>query len=468
VIERDTIISCRNSQGAEIQATPVRLNRFAAVFEVYNPYSILQLSEVLLDFRISIGERLVYSGRAVVSNLVNAGIMLVCEAALEESWLDVDLFSPLTEPDQLRNELSGFMREAAKIHAVSPEFKIVVADMHSMFTDLRRWLEQVELGLRSLPTNDLLRREQEIIAEIGPPVGPAFNELFVRFEAIAGAVDISAHAMHRTYMRRLLHPLVLCAPFAYRTFQKPLGYAGDYLMVNMILSRALEGGSLFAKAVHAWFLTQAPAEAHRNRIAYLRRQIVAETTRAVAAGRRLRIFNLGCGPAGEVQQCLAEEPVCDAADFTLVDFNDETLEFSQEKLTALKQHHQRATGLTFQRKSVHQILKESARIDPSAPQYDLVYCAGLFDYLSDRICQRLVNIFYDMLAPGGLLIVTNVDSCNPARNGMEFLLEWHLIHRDREQLKRLHPLAAPPGAVTTQADVTGVNIYLEVRKPGIA
>jgi extracellular factor (EF) 3-hydroxypalmitic acid methyl ester biosynthesis protein len=51
---------------------------------------------------------------------------------------------------------------------------------------------------------------------------------------------------------------------------------------------------------------------------------------------------------------------------------------------------------------------------------------------------------------------------------MEFLLEWHLIHRDREQLKRLHPLAAPPGAVTTQADVTGVNIYLEVRKPGIA
>jgi extracellular factor (EF) 3-hydroxypalmitic acid methyl ester biosynthesis protein len=73
-----------------------------------------------------------------------------------------------------------------------------------------------------------------------------------------------------------------------------------------------------------------------------------------------------------------------------------------------------------------------------------------------------------MLAPGGLLIVTNVDSCNPARNGMEFLLEWHLIHRDREQLKRLHPLAAPPGAVTTQADVTGVNIYLEVRKPGIA
>lgn len=468
MIERDTFISCRNSQGAEIQATPVRLNRFAAVFEVYNPYSILQLSEVLLDFRIRIGDRLLYSGRAVVSNLVNAGIMLLCEAALEESWLDVDLFSPQHPPNKLRDDLAGFMREAAKIHEVSPAFKIVVADMHSMFTDLRRWLEQVELGLRSLPNAELVKREQEIISEIGPPVGPAFDELFVRFEGIAGAVDIAFHAMHRTYLRRLLHPLVLCAPFAYRTFQKPLGYAGDYLMVNMILSRALEGGSLFAKAVHAWFLTQAPAEAHRNRITYLHRNLVAETARLAAQGRRCQVFNLGCGPAGEVQQFLTEDPASDEADLTLVDFNDETLEFAREKLTALQQLHRRRTGLNFQRKSVHQILKESARVDPTAPRYDLVYCAGLFDYLSDRICQRLVNIFYDYLAPGGLLIVTNVDASNPARNGMEFLLEWHLIHRDREQLKRLHPLAAPTGAITTQADVTGVNIYLEVRKPGNA
>lgn len=464
--DRDTAISCRNSQGAEIQATPVRLNRFAVVFEVYNPYSILQLSEVLLDFKISIGSRLVYSGRAVVTNIVNAGIMLVCEAALEEAWLDVDLFAPLNQANRLRTELEGFMKEAVKIHQVSRDFKVVVADMHSMFTDLRHWLEQVELGIRSLPSVDLQQREREIIHEIGPPVAPAFDELFRRFESIAGAVDQAAQAMHRTYMRRLLHPLVLCAPFAYRTFQKPLGYAGDYLMVNMILSGALEGSSLFAKAVHAWFLTQPPAEAHRNRIRYLHEILVAETTRAMAAGQRLRVFNLGCGPAGEIQRFLAGGPVADQADFTLADFNDETIEFARQQLTALKHDHHRSTGIEFVKKSVNQILKESARTDGSEAKYDLVYCAGLFDYLSDRICQRLVNIFYEMLTPGGLLVVTNVDASNPARNGMEFLLEWHLIHRDQAQLKRLHPLAAPPGAVTTKADVTGVNIYLEVRKPG--
>jgi extracellular factor (EF) 3-hydroxypalmitic acid methyl ester biosynthesis protein len=97
--------------------------------------------------------------------------------------------------------------------------------------------------------------------------------------------------------------------------------------------------------------------------------------------------------------------------------------------------------------------------------YHLIYCAGVFDYLSDRICKRLMNIFYDMLEPGGLLVTTNVDASNPARNGMEYLLEWHLIHRNAAQLNSLVPDRAPPGSAQITSEETGVNIYLEVRKP---
>ena len=65
------------------------MTRYLVVFEVYNPYSILQLSEVLSEFKIVMNDRIMYSGRAVISNVVNTGIMLVCEATLDESWLDV-------------------------------------------------------------------------------------------------------------------------------------------------------------------------------------------------------------------------------------------------------------------------------------------------------------------------------------------------------------------------------------------
>ena len=76
--ERDSFVAFRNSQGNEARGTLLRLTRFLAVFEVYNPYSILQLSEVLSDVRIFMANRLVYSGRAVVSTLVNTGIMVIC------------------------------------------------------------------------------------------------------------------------------------------------------------------------------------------------------------------------------------------------------------------------------------------------------------------------------------------------------------------------------------------------------
>ena len=463
--ERETLIACHNSQGAEVRATPVRITRYTVTFEVYNPFSIVQLSEVLSDFRITINDRLAYHGRAVVSNLVNTGVVLVCEATLDESWLDVDMFSPVGQRERLLGEFAEFVSDWQKIHSVTADFKVVVADMHALLADLRRWLEQVELGIRSAPGGNRQVLEREVLQDLSGPMLPTINGLFERFEEIAGKLSPELHAMHGTYIKRQLHPFVLCAPFAYRTFQKPLGYAGDYEMVNMILNDPFEGGSLFAKTVNLYFLNSGPAVAHRNRIKYLIGVLTQEARRVVREGRPIRILNLGCGPAGEIQQMLAQDDVTDRMHFTLMDFNDETLEFVRRRLTDLQSRYQRRTQFQFVKKSVHQLLKEGARLAPDQPRYDLVYCAGLFDYLSDRICQRLMGIFYELLAPGGLLVATNVDPSNPSRHGMELLLDWHLTYRNQAQLKWLHPPGVPEENIVTKSDETGVNIYIEVRRP---
>src|SRR6185436_12964336 len=128
------------------------------------------------------------------------------------------------------------------------------------------------------------------------------------------------------FAKRLLHPLVLCSPFVYRTYHKPLGYAGDYEMVNMILRDPYEGASLFAKIVNVCFLKNPPAEAHRNRIKYLTTKLGEETRRVCAGGRREKILNLGCGPAKEIQNFMLLDDLSDRTAFTLLDFNDETIE----------------------------------------------------------------------------------------------------------------------------------------------
>jgi extracellular factor (EF) 3-hydroxypalmitic acid methyl ester biosynthesis protein len=464
----DSIIVCRNSQGFEVWATPLRMDRHAVVFEVYNPYSIIQLSEVLSEFKITMNDQVVYSGRGVVSNLLNTGIMLVCEATLDEGWLDVDILALVKDPQKLQADFAQFLKEWDKVHKVIPDFKIVVADIQTLLVDLRRWFEQVELGIRSQPLEDQPRIEREVITQLRRTIVPAVDELFERFERVASNVDEEVQPAHRSYIRRQIHPLVLCSPFAYRTYQKPLGYAGDYEMVNMILRDPFEGSSTFAKMVNLWFLSQVPAQAHRNRVEYLTQQLVKETRRVVHQGRAVRIFNLGCGPAREIQNFLTQQDLCDRVHLTLLDFNDETLTYTGELLKNLKTTHRRSTEIQTVKKSVHQILKDTVKPgNDSTVNYDLIYCAGLFDYLSDRICKRLMDTFYAMLAPGGLLVATNVDPSNPIRNMMEYVLEWHLIYRDDKQMQWLCPDEADPGQVQIQSDPTGANSFLEVRKAAL-
>jgi extracellular factor (EF) 3-hydroxypalmitic acid methyl ester biosynthesis protein len=259
----------------------------------------------------------------------------------------------------------------------------------------------------------------------------------------------------------------MCAPFVHRTYSKPLGYAGDYEMVNMILRDPLEGASLFAKIVNSFFVAAAPAEAHRNRIKYLTNMLEVETKSRWKSGRLTRIFNLGCGPAKEVQNFLVYHDVCDRADMVLLDFNDETLERTSRHLADLKMKHRRSMPISTVKRSVHQILKEGPKIGYKGEEklYDVVYCAGLFDYLSDRVCAKLLEIFYDMLAPGGLLVATNVESSNPVRRMMEYVMEWHLIYRDAEGFARLAPKKVGQDYIRVEKDVTGVNLFLEIRKP---
>lgn len=464
----ESLIVCENSQGVGIRATLLRMTRYVASFEVYNPYSILQLSEVLTAFKIVIDGKTIYSGRGIINSIVNTGLLLVCEASLdEESWLDVDILSPSIQVDRLTGEFERLINDWVKVEQVSPEMKILVSDMQSLLRDIRRWLEQLELTLRTMSPDERGRMEITYIEKLNGLVFPVVEKLFEKFESIAVSIQEEVRAVHRAYARRQLHPLVLCAPFMHRTFQKPLGYAGDYEMVNMILRDPIEGASLFAKLLNTHFVGVAPAEGHRNRIKYLTNILRDETRRRAKKGLATRIFNLGCGPAKEVQNFLTFDDLCERASFHLLDFNDETLAYTNRVLGDLKMKHQRQTPIVTIKRSVHQILKEGPRGPETGKDtvYNVVYCAGLFDYLSDRICRRLMDIFYEILAPGGLLIATNVEASNPARQMMEYLMDWHLIYRNSDQLLACAPQLAPRENCRVLSDDTKVNIFLEVRKP---
>ncbi len=466
--KEDSLVTFHASHTVEARATLTSVTNYTATFEIYSSLPSLRTSEVLEDFKVFVQGFLVYSGRAVVTNLLNVGTVTYGEVKLEPEGFRTQSIVPGEANGHEASQFSDFLRHWQKVYKVRPEFKVVVADMQTFLTDLRIWLDRVELEIRSLPAGDRMEAEKEAAHRVGEEMVPAFDSMHERLERMCDAIEDEIRPVHQSFSKRQLHPLMLCSPFAYRTYHKPLGYAGDYEMVNMITRDPYEGASLFAKVVNLWFLRQWPARAHRNRIQYLRQMLRQESVRGAIRGRPIRVLNLGCGPAREIQEFLEEEPVSDHAQFTLLDFNDETVAYTERILRDLKGRHGRRTQIQVLKRSVQHMLKEAGRpvVPGSDREYDVVYCAGLFDYLPNRACKQLMSVFYDMTAPGGLVVATNVDACKPFRHMLEFVLDWHLIYRDGAKGAALVPERASREDATIRNDETGVNVFIEVRKAG--
>src|SRR6476620_7148519 len=76
------LVTFKTSQGLQIEATLLRLTPQGVVFDLYTPTAILQLSEVLTDFKLLSKSGPAYHGEAVVSSILNTGTSTVCSATL--------------------------------------------------------------------------------------------------------------------------------------------------------------------------------------------------------------------------------------------------------------------------------------------------------------------------------------------------------------------------------------------------
>lgn len=456
----DSLIKFVNSQSTEATGTLVQITRNNVVMEVYNPYSIVQLSEVLNDLVIRREDRVIYKGRAVVSTLVNTGLYLVVSATLVDPWQDLKGL----EHDSIgiREEAERFLNDREST-GIEPSFQLVVFELRSFLLDLSRWLEQVDLFAEQDGISHDPKLTNQLIKELKTPLLPKLMEHLLSFENKANLIEPEKVIQHKTFVRQDLHPLLLRSPFMWRTFTKPLGYAGDYEMVNMILRSPDEGPTTYAKLLNNAFLLDGPAEGHRNRVKILQQRLKLLLTEAKKENKQYRVLNIACGPAVEIQRLLASESINNAIKFDLLDFNEETLAYIKSQINSIIVNNDNNVEVDYIHKSVHTLLKEASKTElENSESYDLVYCAGLFDYLSNKVCNRLMRLFWKLVKPGGKILVTNVHTDNPVKLGMEYLMEWHLIYRDEKGMNDLLPGL---GEQTVYKDDSGINVFLEIEKP---
>ena len=92
--------------------------------------------------------------------------------------------------------------------------------------------------------------------------------------------------------------------------------------------------------------------------------------------------------------------------------------------------------------------------------YDLIYSAGLFDYLNDRTARAAGARLVAALAPGGTAVIGNFGTANPSRPMLELILDWPLHHRSASDLRRLFGDLGT--GMTIEQEATGINLFAAI------
>lgn len=451
-----------NGQG-EITGQLLKFQPQTGVFRCVQANPTLRAGARVEDVQFELGEGSRYAGPIRIEEVVDTGLGCICSFSVQGE-LSAERAGGSSDSASRCRDLDGWLDAWRLSNRVLPGYRLLIADTASLFGSLSDWLLTEEQPLRGEPDREeaALRHRAE---ELGPNVSAAIDSVWEEFHTLADHISEDESALYRDYLRDHLQHYLMVSPFAWRSFNKPLGYAGDYECVNMIERSPYEGRSLFAMLVNHWLLQQLPSKAHRSRIDYLECRLMEEGVRMAAAGRPLRVFNLGCGPAIEIQRFLRDQEISSRAEFTLLDFSRETLDYTGGVLGDLKRRRGRQTRLRFVETNVRKLLRSAAGSRSSVSgRYDFIYCAGLFDYLPDAVCAQLLKLLHGWLDPGGLLLATNIKTTRAIELSLEYMLDWKLICRDKARFESLTPAVAEGDLVRTLGVNQGYNLFLEVRK----
>jgi extracellular factor (EF) 3-hydroxypalmitic acid methyl ester biosynthesis protein len=232
-----------------------------------------------------------------------------------------------------------------------------------------------------------------------------------------------------------------------------------------IYKDGFEGDTAFGQVFHKLACEEPLSAGVRTRKDLVKQLTAQEHARRRAEDMPLRAMSLGCGPAREVVEYLAEgDSPPEHIHWTLIDQEEKALSVAYHDV--LRGIDARQSSCTTQclYLSFEQLIRDPLAVR-GEPQ-DFIYCVGLFDYLNLRRGQALLATLYERLAPGGLLAVGNALGPNMHYWVPELVLDWTLIYRDRDELRRLAaPLTEAGAELEILREPSEAYDFIALRKP---
>ncbi len=244
-----------------------------------------------------------------------------------------------------------------------------------------------------------------------------------------------------------------------RARTKPLGYAGDHVMIARMWEQSCCDHPL-GRLFDRYFLALAAPQAVRARLQHVANTLAAQ--RLANGALSYRVVSVGSGPGIDIQTALAALPDEKRVgiEITLLDLDPQALEYASRRILPLVPE----TALVCHRENLYR-LASNRPLAAELAGVDLIICTGFFDYLRDDVAADMLQFFWKCLAPGGQMLVGNFAPHNPTRAYMEWIGNWYLVYRSADELRALAARAAiPTEQYSIQTERTGVDLFIVARR----
>ncbi len=240
-------------------------------------------------------------------------------------------------------------------------------------------------------------------------------------------------------------------PYTQRALDKPRGYAGDAVVMDFIYSGIPpQGTSRVGEAIFGATTRASPSLSVRYRRDLLRNTI----DDTVAMVPQARILSVASGHARELDGSVIQSNIFDG-DFIALD---------QDGLCCEEvQRSQNGYRVKVVNNNILQLLKGSSEV---SGEFDLIYSAGLYDYIPINLCKKLTKHLYKMLRPGGRLLIGNFSPNTMHRGYMEVFMDWKLLYRDEHDMRGIAEHCTPDNS-RTWLDPHGNVVYLQLSRNAI-
>lgn len=468
------VVRFHDFQGKEHTCQIRDYSRTGLSFVMEEGSLIFKIGDIIKDLRFYSQDREIFKGPAHIIHIQDEDeydkLISRLGCSFSDNFLDVYSIIRVDKVTRLQNEFMDFVQSMAIEEGLDPEFVNLTSRLHYVLACFQEKLSKEEEDINK-ESEELIPILRETLRDLAyDALRDELGRYCDRLSKVTSRfADSKLHYIHKEFFQKRLHPFLLKSKLFKRAFEKPLGYAGDYEMMNIIYRNDFEGDDVFSQVMNKIDCEGSGATAVRNRRSYLYDKIMKTMEEGMYTGEgALKVMSVACGPAMEVYDVLLSlkgKKLSREVEFIGIDQDRNALNDASSRIDPLCKDRN-----DFKVKLLEDNIKRLiVGKEVNSGMYkgiSLIYSAGLFDYLSEKASMKLVNRLYKFLAPGGLLIIGNFGSYNPQRFKMEYGSEWYLFHRSEEDLKALASGVPEDASIEVEREPEGINLFLNIRKPG--